>query len=256
MSDRVCIASKGKKQLIISVEDLLSCCKNCGSGWGSLVLLSKLFSCQGSANPITPFEHWKHEGIVSGGAYGSKEGCKPYSFPSDCGAPCSIDHYKDAKTPNCSKTCRPDYNSTYDADLNFGKSSYYLRLPFYYSQKKVNKIMDSYLETNNVSEDGTPVTSIQMTRTEVLVQLMKTDLFLHGPLYACYTIREDFLHYHSGNGDWELSRRYLGIYYSQQGMGRLFFGHCVRLLGWGQEGSQEYWIYANTWGKTWGENGK
>lgn len=32
MSDRICIMSKGKLQVTLSAEDLLSCCKSCGFG--------------------------------------------------------------------------------------------------------------------------------------------------------------------------------------------------------------------------------
>ena len=31
--------------------------------------------------------------------------------------------------------------------------------------------------------------------------------------------------------------------------------HAVRLIGWGVENDVKYWIAANSWGKTWGENG-
>jgi hypothetical protein len=33
------------------------------------------------------------------------------------------------------------------------------------------------------------------------------------------------------------------------------YGHCAKLIGWGEEGGFPYWIYMNTWGRAWGENG-
>jgi cathepsin B len=34
------------------------------------------------------------------------------------------------------------------------------------------------------------------------------------------------------------------------------YGHCAKLLGWGDENGVNYWLYMNTWGREWGENGK
>ncbi|VDM40689.1 unnamed protein product [Toxocara canis] len=33
------------------------------------------------------------------------------------------------------------------------------------------------------------------------------------------------------------------------------YGHCAKLLGWGEENGEEYWLYMNTWGREWGEDG-
>lgn len=32
-------------------------------------------------------------------------------------------------------------------------------------------------------------------------------------------------------------------------------GHAVKIIGWGVEGKTNYWICANSWGTSWGENG-
>ena len=34
-----------------------------------------------------------------------------------------------------------------------------------------------------------------------------------------------------------------------------YLDHAVGLVGWGQDGDQEYWLVRNSWGTTWGEKG-
>jgi len=114
MSDRICVASGGKKSVHLSAEDLLTCCGfRCGMG------------CNGGF-PKSAWQYFKTHGIVTGGQYGSKQGCQPYVLPS-CEhhvpgnkPPCT----GDTKTPKCVKECEPSYNSTYQQDKHFGKSVY------------------------------------------------------------------------------------------------------------------------------------
>uniref|UniRef100_V5H1J6 Putative cathepsin b-like cysteine protease form 1 n=1 Tax=Ixodes ricinus TaxID=34613 RepID=V5H1J6_IXORI len=110
MSDRVCIHSEGKIQVDISAEDLLDCCDSCGDG------------CNGGFPPAA-WEYWKESGLVSGGLYGTPDGCKPYSL-----APC--EHHTKGSLPNCTGTvptpkcvhlCRKGYGKDYQADKHFGK---------------------------------------------------------------------------------------------------------------------------------------
>ncbi|UYV64287.1 CTSB, partial [Cordylochernes scorpioides] len=114
MSDRICIASKGKIQVEVSAQDLTSCCKWCGDG------------CHGGY-PINAWSYWKDSGLVSGGLYRG-EGCKPYALP-----PCN--HYapgpykpcgKYQPTPPCKKECVAGYNKTYQDDKSYGKSYYFI----------------------------------------------------------------------------------------------------------------------------------
>jgi cathepsin B len=68
LSDRFCIASKGRIQTDLSVSQLISCCTECGIG------------CIGGY-PIKAYAYIQEEGIVSGGNYTNPSGCLSYPFP-------------------------------------------------------------------------------------------------------------------------------------------------------------------------------
>nr|AGN52668.1 cathepsin B [Channa striata] len=114
ISDRVCIQSKGKVNVEISAEDLLTCCDSCG------------FGCNGGY-PSAAWDFWTNSGLVTGGLYDSHIGCRPYTI-----APC--EHHVNGSrppctgeggdTPKCVYKCQPGYTPTYRRDKHFGKTSY------------------------------------------------------------------------------------------------------------------------------------
>merc|ERR1712088_311314 len=68
MSDRICIHSPNNDeplQVHVSPENLLSCCFSCG------------FGCNGGF-PGAAWSYWHRKGLVTGGLYGSNDGCQPY----------------------------------------------------------------------------------------------------------------------------------------------------------------------------------
>ncbi|CAG2178500.1 unnamed protein product, partial [Oppiella nova] len=109
ISDRICIASKGKQQVEISVEDLLSC--------------THIGSCAHGGEPWYAHQEYIDRGLVSGGDYDSHEGCLPYTI-----APCEhvgTGHYPPCPmtlvpTPQCENKCEAGYNGTYAQDKHFG----------------------------------------------------------------------------------------------------------------------------------------
>ncbi|CAG2115546.1 unnamed protein product [Medioppia subpectinata] len=114
ISDRICIASKGKQKVEVSAENLVACCSACGMG------------CSGGW-PEQAWSYYRHTGLVSGGLYDSHVGCQPYSINacehhvSGHLPPCD----KELRpTPKCQHTCEAGYNVTYTKDLHFGQSSY------------------------------------------------------------------------------------------------------------------------------------
>jgi cathepsin B len=113
MSDRICIKSGGILQTRVSAENIVACCKTCGNG------------CKGGV-PIAAWEYWRKNGIPSGGLYGDKQTCQPYSFPpcdhhiNGTYGPCSIKY----DTPICSQTCQN--GKTVKEDLTFATTAYFV----------------------------------------------------------------------------------------------------------------------------------
>eukprot|EP00026_Physarum_polycephalum_P013719 Phypoly_transcript_14151.p2 GENE.Phypoly_transcript_14151~~Phypoly_transcript_14151.p2 ORF type:complete len:294 (+),score=55.11 Phypoly_transcript_14151:112-993(+) len=70
---------------------------------------------------------------------------------------------------------------------------------------------------------------------------IETEIMKNGPVEACFEVYEDFLKYKSG------------VYVHQSGS--LLGGHCIKILGWGVDNGQDYWIVANSWTNTWGNDG-
>ncbi|RCN47339.1 papain family cysteine protease [Ancylostoma caninum] len=114
MSDRVCIASKGKKEVLLSADDLLSCCFDCGDG------------CDGGW-PLSAWTYFAQKGLCTGGPYGDKDACKPYEIPP-CGHHKNETYYHEcndmAETPKCSSKCQKGYQKSYKQDKTFGKDAY------------------------------------------------------------------------------------------------------------------------------------
>ncbi|XP_037727078.1 cathepsin B [Drosophila subpulchrella] len=116
MSDRVCIHSQGKVNFHFSADDLVSCCHTCG------------FGCNGGF-PGAAWSYWTRKGIVSGGPFGSNQGCRPYEI-----SPC--EHHVNGTrppcahgggTPKCQHVCQSSYTVNYAKDKHFGSKSYSVR---------------------------------------------------------------------------------------------------------------------------------
>jgi len=105
MSDRHCIKSNGTKEPYVSEEDILTCCAMCG------------FGC-GGGYPFQAFKFWTLTGAVTGGPYGSKDGCRPYTIPPGGGS---------APTPTCVKKCQDGYPTPYPQDENKGTKYYQIQ---------------------------------------------------------------------------------------------------------------------------------
>jgi len=192
ISDRVCIHSKGKDHVRISSENLLSCCDSCGSG------------CNGGF-PGSAWQYWVDTGLVSGGSYGSNQGCQPYEIP-----PC--EHHvngtrqkcdgEEGDTPTCSNKCEDSYNVDYSADKHYGQKSY----------------------------------SVSGREHDI-----RNEIMTNGPVEGAFTVYEDLLSYKSG------------VY--RHVTGAELGGHAIKIIGWGVENGNKYWLCTNSWNSDWGDNG-
>jgi len=147
MTDRQCIHKN--ETFHYSTNDIMSCCKSCGDG------------CNGGY-PFMAMEYWRRDGVVSGGQYGTKEGCQPYPFVkcehhvSGDKESCEKLHFK---TPSCKKTCEAGYDKKFSEDKKFAKSAY----------------------TVHSNEDK-----------------IMTEIQTNGPVQGAFTVYSDFPNYKSG----------------------------------------------------------
>ena len=118
LNDRMCIASNGAFQTLLSVSDTTGCCngKECYS-----------FGCNGG-QVGTPWAWFKRTGVVSGGDFGTTGTCYNYTMEQ-----CA--HHVDSETlplcddvvqvaPTCGSTCPDDSDIAYMDDKHKSTSAY------------------------------------------------------------------------------------------------------------------------------------
>jgi len=70
---------------------------------------------------------------------------------------------------------------------------------------------------------------------------IQKEIYQNGPVEAAFTVYEDFVAYKSG------------VY--RHTTGASVGGHAVKILGWGIENGDKYWLVANSWNPHWGDHG-
>ncbi|CAK9294026.1 unnamed protein product [Gordionus sp. m RMFG-2023] len=151
ISDRICISTNGALNAHISAEDLLACCDGC-----AVVGLG----CEGG-HIDDAWNYYQSNGLVTGGQYGSNQGCLPYEIQhcdhqtTGIYKPCG----KIVETPKCRTQCERSYNVTYKDDKHFAKKVYEV--------------------------DSNP-------------KQIQSEIMQYGPVEAALSVYEDFLQYKSG----------------------------------------------------------
>lgn len=75
------------------------------------------------------------------------------------------------------------------------------------------------------------------------VKGMQKEILQNGPIEVAFFVYSDFQTYSSG------------IYHRTASSEGPMGGHAVRILGWGTQAGEDYWLVANSWSPQWGEKG-
>jgi len=120
-NDRMCIATDGKFQTLLSVADTTACCNatHCMS-----------FGCNGG-QVGTPWAWFTNKGVVSGGDYGQNELCFDYTMPQ-CAHHVEVEGLEPCEDipkvePQCKNTCQSNTKLIYEDDKVVAASSYNIR---------------------------------------------------------------------------------------------------------------------------------
>ena len=73
------------------------------------------------------------------------------------------------------------------------------------------------------------------------VAAIQSEIYARGPIEGAFTVYNDFFNYKSG------------VYHHVSGA--VAGGHAIKVLGWGVENGENYWLCANSWGPSWGIQG-
>uniref|UniRef100_A0A7S3D4W0 Peptidase C1A papain C-terminal domain-containing protein n=1 Tax=Palpitomonas bilix TaxID=652834 RepID=A0A7S3D4W0_9EUKA len=91
--------------------------------------------------------------------------------------------------------------------------------------------------------DGSEVkrTKLSSVYSILGVKHMKKEIASNGPIEGAFLVFEDFVNYKSG------------VY--KYTSGSLLGGHAVKIIGYGSESGEEYFLVQNSWTTAWGEGG-
>lgn len=169
------------------------------------------------ADPLLAMKEWHIQGWVTGDEYGVKGSCRPFPFPN-CAHHVTADGLQ-----ACTKMLEwiPNHNGYF----NTPKCKRHCQADYdgkYWTDKTFGK---SYYRLESIER-------------------MKRDLVNNGSIVVSFTVCEDFFVYKSG------------VYKRTPG-NTCFGGHAVRAIGYGTDEvtGEDYWLVANSWNSTWGDNG-
>lgn len=74
------------------------------------------------------------------------------------------------------------------------------------------------------------------------VEAIQRDIMTHGPVQSSYYAFSDFAEHRDSIYHRSMSATFVS-------------GHAIRIIGWGTESGQDYWLVANSWGTDWKDGG-
>jgi len=94
-------------------------------------------------------------------------------------------------------------------------------------------------------EDGSAWKKYKASKVYAIngVENMQKEIMTNGPIQVAFMVYKSFMSYKSGV--------YTKHWYELIPEG----GHAVKIIGWGTEDGTDYWLVANSWGTSWGEDG-
>nr|XP_011755073.1 tubulointerstitial nephritis antigen isoform X4 [Macaca nemestrina] len=218
-ADRIAIQSKGRYTANLSPQNLISCCAKNRHGCNS-----------GSIDRAW----WYLRKLVSTHQYGSlsplhlmKNG-KLHFLTFRLVSHACYPLFKDQNANNgCAMASRSD-----------GRG-----------KRHATKPCPNNIEKSNRIYQCSPPYRVSSSETEIMKEIMQ-----NGPVQAIMQVREDFFHYKTG------IYRHVTSTKKESEKYRKLQTHAVKLTGWGtlrgaQGRKEKFWIAANSWGKSWGENG-
>eukprot|EP00435_Cladocopium_sp_Y103_P018497 s7_g4.t1 len=172
MTDRICIASKGQKQIHLSAEDVTSC-----DTLGDM-------GCNGGI-PSTVYTYYKTFGIVDGGNYGDKSMCYSYQLK-----PCAH-HSSSAKYPNCtsSEATPKCARKCVDNGANWRSSKHYGTGGYSVCQQGDSKCSDAMMQ--EIYQNG-PITGMFFVHQSFLSYksgVYKAGFFFKDPMLGGHAIK-------------------------------------------------------------------
>nr|AAR19103.1 cathepsin B [Uronema marinum] len=111
-------------------------------------------------------------------------------------------------------------------------------LPQFNTPKCYTECNSQYTQNSYEQDLHKGVSSYSVPKSE---EQIKAEIYQYGSTTASFNVYSDFLTYSSG------------VY--QNTSGSYMGGHAIKMLGWGVENGTPYWLCANSWNSSWGENG-
>ncbi|XP_027794071.2 tubulointerstitial nephritis antigen [Marmota flaviventris] len=116
-------------------------------------------------------------------------------------------------------------------------------------KRHATKPCPNSIEKSNRIYQCSPAYRVSSNETEIMMEIMQ-----NGPVQAIMQVHEDFFYYKTG------IYRHVTSTNEESEKYRKFRTHAVKLTGWGilrgaHQKKEKFWIAANSWGKSWGENG-